>query len=170
MAPMFAQFPIFVAFFMGLRRMAEGVPSFHDGGVLWFTDLALADPYYISPLVSSAAFLLTVELSAVDGMVPGQQQNNNMKWGLRALGVAMVPLTASFPQGVFVYWITSNFYSLGQSTLLRNKAVKRLVGIPDMVLMPDGTARVAGDGPPKVLLTQRPAGKGKAAGGAKQQA
>lgn len=93
----------------------------------------------------------------MDGMQPGTQ-SQNMKWGLRALGVAMVPLTASFPQGVFVYWITSNFYSLGQSQLLRNKAVKKLVGIPEMLVLPDGTAKVVTD-EPKVLLSNKPVAK-----------
>lgn len=78
----------------------------------------------------------------------------------------MVPLTSSFPQGVFVYWITSNIFSLGQSTLLRQKNVKRIVGIPDMVVMPDGTSRVSttgGEAP--VLLSVKPtkAKKGSAA-------
>lgn len=64
-APLFAQFPIFVSFFIGLRRMAEGVPSFKEGGALTFTDLSIADPYYIMPLISSATFLITVEARAL---------------------------------------------------------------------------------------------------------
>lgn len=136
------------------------MPSFSEGGALWFTNLTIADPYYISPLLSSASFLLTVELSAVDGMQPGQQ-SQNMKWGLRALGVAMVPMTASFPQGVFVYWITSNFFSLGQSLALKNKAMKRLVGIPEMVMLPDGSAKVLTSESPTVLLSTKPKKKAK---------
>ena len=34
----------------------------------WFTDLTVADPYYLLPIASSAVFLLTVELGAADGM------------------------------------------------------------------------------------------------------
>ena len=39
-----------------------------EGGVYWFTDLTVADPYYLLPIASSAVFLLTVELGAADGM------------------------------------------------------------------------------------------------------
>ncbi len=61
----------------------------------------------------------------------------NVKWGLRALSVVLVPLTASFSQvcgarctvhtchvvtrapslsqGVFIYWITSNTFSFVQT-------------------------------------------------------
>ena len=46
----------------------DQVPSMTDGGMLWFTDLTVADPYYALPIASSAVFLLTVELGAADGM------------------------------------------------------------------------------------------------------
>ena len=55
------------------------------------------------------------QLSAVDGMQANAAMGRNIKMALRGLGVAMVPLTASFPQGVFVYWISTNLYSLGQT-------------------------------------------------------
>lgn len=38
------------------------------GGALWFTDLTVADPYYLLPIAASGVFLLTVELGAADGM------------------------------------------------------------------------------------------------------
>jgi hypothetical protein len=55
-----------------------------------------------------------------------------MKWGMRALAAVMIPLTASFPQGVFVYWVTTNVFSLFQATALRAPALKKLAGIPDV--------------------------------------
>jgi membrane protein insertase Oxa1/YidC/SpoIIIJ len=42
--------------------MVEKVPSFKGGGILWFTDLTTADPMYIFPVLTSLAFLLTVEV------------------------------------------------------------------------------------------------------------
>lgn len=47
---------------------AVQVPSMTVGGALWFTDLTVADPYYLLPITASALFLLTVELGAADGM------------------------------------------------------------------------------------------------------
>jgi len=44
------------------------IPSMTVGGALWFTDLTIADPYYLLPITASAIFLLTVELGAADGM------------------------------------------------------------------------------------------------------
>ena len=48
--------------------VAGQVPSMTVGGALWFTDLTVADPYYLLPITASALFLLTVELGAADGM------------------------------------------------------------------------------------------------------
>ncbi|EIE26611.1 hypothetical protein COCSUDRAFT_39658 [Coccomyxa subellipsoidea C-169] len=132
-----AQAPLFIGFFSALRALsAAKVPSMTEGGVAWFTDLTLADPYYALPIMSSAVFLLTVELGAADGM-QGQDEAmlRRMKNIFRAIGVAMVPLTASFPQGVFLYWVTSNIFSLGQSVLFKLPAVRKTLKLPDLAKM-----------------------------------
>jgi len=38
------------------------IESMRDGGLLWFTDLTLADPYYAMPLLTMATFLVTIEV------------------------------------------------------------------------------------------------------------
>jgi len=60
---MLAQAPLFICFFLGIQRMAL-LPSFETGGAAWFTNLAVADPTYILPLLSGATFLATVEVRA----------------------------------------------------------------------------------------------------------
>ena len=60
------------------------------------------------------------------------QQQMYMKWAMRGLGIAMVPLTHSFPAGVFVYWITTNLFSFGQMMTLKVPIIKKLVAIPDI--------------------------------------
>ena len=69
-----------------------------DGGVLWFTDLTVADPTYALPVLTSLTFLATVELGAADGM-QGQSADmlKNLKNFMRGLAVVMVPFTASLP-------------------------------------------------------------------------
>lgn len=65
--PILGQAPLFIGFFSAVQSMAV-LPSFHSGGAFWFVDLSVADPYYALPVLSSLAFLATVELGAVDGM------------------------------------------------------------------------------------------------------
>jgi YidC/Oxa1 family membrane protein insertase len=90
-----AQMPIFVSLFMGLRQMQDYYPDYCNGGVLWFTDLSVADPTYVLPVLNAFSFLLMIEMGA-DGM---EQSNKGMfKNIMRGLAVVMVPMTVSMPQ------------------------------------------------------------------------
>ena len=60
---MLFQLPIFISVYTGLREMAElPVASMTTGGLLWFTDLTIADPYYALPLMTAATLLVTIEV------------------------------------------------------------------------------------------------------------
>ncbi len=65
----FVQIPIFISFFIALRRMAAApVESMKTGGTLWFTDLTQHDPYYVLPFISCGLLLATIEVSVCKGM------------------------------------------------------------------------------------------------------
>ncbi|KAK9810108.1 hypothetical protein WJX72_005000 [[Myrmecia] bisecta] len=152
LASIAVQAPVFIGFFSALRAMAaHKVPSMTEGGMLWFSDLTLADPYYALPIISSLVFLTTIELGAADGM-QGQDPKvmTRMKNFMRALAVIMVPLTASMPQSVFCYWITSNAFSLLQSIVLKVPAVKQALGLPDLTR---AAASTGGAGPHIPVVT-----------------
>eukprot|EP00002_Diphylleia_rotans_P014273 TRINITY_DN2781_c0_g1_i1.p1 TRINITY_DN2781_c0_g1~~TRINITY_DN2781_c0_g1_i1.p1 ORF type:complete len:347 (-),score=61.77 TRINITY_DN2781_c0_g1_i1:255-1295(-) len=155
------QAPIFITFFMTLRNMAEsGNLDFANGGALWFTNLCLSDPYYALPVISSITFLTTVEVGA-DGM----QTNEQVRKFMRFLAVAMVPMVGSFPTGVFMYWITSNCYSLLQVMLLKRKAVSRFLGIPQKEDLEAKQPPILAP----VTYTQKPRPKSKATEASEQQ-
>lgn len=145
--PLFVQAPVFISFFYAINRMSDGVPSFKNGGDFWFTDLSVADPTYAMPVLSAATFLLSIELGGVAGAVgggPTPDQNDNsqvyMKYFMRGLGVAMVPMTASLPSGVFVYWVTTNLFSFGQMMALKLPMFKKLMMIPETPKIPETAA------------------------------
>ena len=54
--------PIFVSFFIGLRKAGDYFPSLSTGGLGWFTDLTVADPYMALPVLSGVAFLAVIEV------------------------------------------------------------------------------------------------------------
>ena len=57
------QVPIFFSVFFGLRKMAYlPVESLRTGGILWFTDLTVPDPFYALPLMTMASLLATLEV------------------------------------------------------------------------------------------------------------
>ena len=57
------QLPIFLSVFTGIREMAAlPVVSMQTGGLLWFTDLTVPDPYFVLPLLNAATLLLAIEV------------------------------------------------------------------------------------------------------------
>lgn len=62
------QVPLFMTFFFAIRGMTSlPVPQLKEGGVLWFTDLVAADPYYILPTTSMLLTLAVLEVRICRG-------------------------------------------------------------------------------------------------------
>lgn len=107
--PILVQLPFFLSMFVGLRKMANlPVESMATGGLYWFQDLTIMDPYYVLPLMVSATFYLQLYLAA-DGM------------SLDALG----PLAKKFMMGmpVFVLLFTYRFPAVSRS---RDRETERI--------------------------------------------
>lgn len=59
----FVQIPIGFGMFRILRAMSDlPVPSLESGGVLWFTDLSVSDPWYILPFMGTLSMLATMRV------------------------------------------------------------------------------------------------------------
>ncbi|EDW79887.1 uncharacterized protein Dwil_GK18022 [Drosophila willistoni] len=128
-----AQAPLFISFFMGLRQMANApVESMRDGGLWWFQDLTLADPFYLLPLITSATLYLTIEIGTDSARLSAANMNT-MKYVLRALPLVIFPFTMNFPSAILTYWACSNFISLGQVAILRIPAVRDYFKIEKML-------------------------------------
>lgn len=53
-----------MSFFFALKGMANApVESMTHGGLFWFTDLTISDPYYLLPLLTSVTVWATIEVS-----------------------------------------------------------------------------------------------------------
>lgn len=59
------------------------------------------------------------------------EQKQTFKTVMRGMSVLMIPLTASMPAGVFVYWSVNNTISIFQSLVLKSKTFKTALKIPD---------------------------------------
>jgi len=130
------QLPLFISFFFALRGMSYlPIESMKTGGLFWFTDLTLQDPYFILPVLASATMLLTIETGADPGMAANPNANK-MKNVFRGLCLIMVPLTYHFPAAIFNYWVTSNLITLGQALLLKQKNVRKYYGLPEKPFIP----------------------------------
>lgn len=80
-------------------------------------DLSAADPYMIFPLTAGLTTLALAELGG-EGMSTAFG-STKMRAGMRAMSVLIVPLTMNISTGVFLYWTTSNIYSIAQTLILK---------------------------------------------------
>ncbi|XP_041376259.1 mitochondrial inner membrane protein OXA1L-like [Gigantopelta aegis] len=127
-----AQLPVFLSVFVGVRQMANlPVESMKTGGLFWFTDLTIPDPFYALPLMTMSTFLLTIEIGA-DGVKAGTM-GHTMKWAMRIMPVIMLPMISNFPAAMLVYWLTSNTFSLIQVMFLKIPKIRAYFKIPVLV-------------------------------------
>jgi len=126
------QLPLFISFFFGLQKMPELFGSeLSTGGMLWFTDLTVSDPYVALPVLSAMTFLATIEVTKAQTLAatPNPKQGQMMINFMRGMGVVMVPLTMNFPGVIFVYWVTNNTFSLVQTIVLQQPDFRKSLGI-----------------------------------------
>ncbi len=111
--PLLIQMPIFITMFYVIRNFGTTHESFTSGGLLWFQDLSVHDPYYVLPVLSAVTMLAASEITSKS--VDPQQ-----RWMMRILPVVFTVFLLNFPAGLFMYWIPSNLVTLVQNYLIYN--------------------------------------------------
>lgn len=119
--PILVQMPIIIGIFYVIRKfggdplrdVAPEYPSFHTGGLLWFENLSVYDPYLILPILSAVTMLASMEITN-KSMEPQQ------RWLMRLMPIGITVFLWKFPAGLFVYWITSNIVTLVQNYVIYN--------------------------------------------------
>lgn len=106
--PLLLQMPIFILLYYSIRNY----PPLQDAQFLWFT-LGEPDPYYILLIIYVVSQLISTELMLTPE-TPAQQ-----KWMMRAMPLVFVAFLYNFPSGLFVYWITTNLWTIGQTGIVR---------------------------------------------------
>lgn len=136
------QMPVFMSMFFALQRLPELYPqTLSTEGILWFPNLAIADPYYLLPLLTAGSFALTIEISKDVMMATSADpaQAKMMIMVMRGLAVIMIPFTASFPSVMFVYWLPNNLVSLVSTLLLKQPSIRKAFDIWDPPKPPPGS-------------------------------
>ena len=109
--PLLIQVPIFIVMYRVIRVHEETFPGFASGGLLWFADLTVADPYFVLPVLSASLMMASGWISARN-VAPRQRRM------VLLMPVAFTAFIARFPAGLFVYWITSNAFTLAQHSFM----------------------------------------------------
>ncbi|XP_074110108.1 OXA1L mitochondrial inner membrane protein isoform X2 [Cotesia typhae] len=125
------QAPIFISFFFGMKGMTNlPLESMRHGGILWFPDLTVTDPYYLLPLLTSATLAATIKLG-IDG--PKLESMGMMKYVVQAIPLIILPFSINFPSAIVWYWTTTNFFSLLQAAILRVPKIREMCKIPKQI-------------------------------------
>lgn len=129
------QMPIFISVFQVLRAYStHSIVSFKDGGLYWFTDLTVSDPYYIlqTYMALSLYFIFKsgVEFGNATNAYANPIMNKFMFYGVPAITFATT-VYMDMPAALLLYWCFNNTISVVQVNLLRQKAIKKYLNIPD---------------------------------------
>ena len=108
--PIFVQLPIFIVLYQTIKQF-EHLESFRTGGLLWFQNLTVADPYFILPVAYVLTMMASQELTI-------RRTDPQQKQIMRFLPLAFGFFLFRFPAALFVYWVTSNVITFAQNLVV----------------------------------------------------
>ncbi len=144
--PLIAQLPVFITLFYTLRHElppdmgcpAAGHCAAYGGEFLFIHDLtAKATGAELIALI-----VLYVGTQLASGFVMSVTADKSQRMMMFLLPLVFVPFILSFPAGLILYWITTNFWTIGQSFV-----IQRIVPAP-VAATPEGAVAIAAAKPP----------------------
>ncbi|KAM5272122.1 cytochrome c oxidase assembly protein COX18, mitochondrial [Ctenodactylus gundi] len=132
------QLPMWIFMSVALRNFSTGATrsegvsireQLATGGALWFPDLTALDSTWILPISVGVINLLIVEIFALQRIEMSRFQTY-VTYFVRAVSVLMVPVAATVPSSLVLYWLCSSLMGLSQNLLLRSPGFRRLCRIP----------------------------------------
>jgi YidC/Oxa1 family membrane protein insertase len=113
--PIVVQMPVFLALYWVLQASVEmrGAPWMG-----WITDLTVADPWCILPLIYAISMFITSKLNPA----PADP--------MQAKIMMFMPLACSvmfffFPSGLVLYWVVNSVLSIAQQWVINNKLIPK---------------------------------------------
>jgi len=132
MFPMIVQGGFFASMFFALRGMTNvPVESLTSGGLHWFTDLSVCDPYYLLPIITSTTLFVQLYLGA-DGINTATMPPI-MKKIFYVMPLISFPFMIQFPAALNLYWLSNNLISILQASMLRQNKIRNKLGIGEMI-------------------------------------
>ncbi|KAG3276449.1 mitochondrial inner membrane protein COX18, transcript variant X3 [Ictidomys tridecemlineatus] len=132
------QLPMWIFISVALRNFSTGgahsegfsvQEQLATGGILWFPDLTVLDSTWILPVSLGVTNLLIVEIFALQKIGISRFQTYIIYF-VRALSVLMIPVAATVPSSIVLYWLCSSFMGLSQNLLLRSPRFRQFCRIP----------------------------------------
>ncbi|MFL5841700.1 MAG: YidC/Oxa1 family membrane protein insertase [Thermoleophilaceae bacterium] len=168
--PVLLQLPFFLALFYMLRhdlrldvcgqtaKPCSQIPGSHGEGFFFIPDIT--DKATGAALV--VLIVLYVGTQLVSGLITTFTADRSQRIMMLALPFVFVTFIVNFPAGLIIYWITTNFWTIGQQL-----AIKKFLPPPEplAVAAGAGTAAVSSNGESKPArgkpVAEKPAPAGK---------
>ncbi|XP_067313236.1 cytochrome c oxidase assembly protein COX18, mitochondrial isoform X2 [Pseudorasbora parva] len=128
------QLPMWVCLSLALRNLSLGmghVPmaGLATGGALWFPDLTVPDSTWIVPVSLGLINLLITEIFALRQLEPSKFQKYVTHF-IRGISLVMIPIAATVPSSMSLYWLSSSCVGLAHNLLLRSPRFRGICRIP----------------------------------------
>jgi YidC/Oxa1 family membrane protein insertase len=130
--PLVAQLPVFITLFYVLRHELPsdiGCEAGHCG--------AEASFLFIHDLTAKATgaelivlLVLYIGTQLISGLVMSVTADKSQRIMMMALPFVFVPFVISFPAGLILYWITTNFWTIGQQYTIQRLIPAPVVATP----------------------------------------
>ncbi|TIB00864.1 hypothetical protein E3P96_02547 [Wallemia ichthyophaga] len=138
------QMPLFIAFYFGLDDMARlPVKQLAEGGFGWVQNLTIPDYTCILPIISSSLMFKSISMGPDGSGSVQSPQAQKMKPFFQIGSFIIVPMAwwLQMPSAVFIYWCTTNSFSLAQSYLLSSTRVRNSMGLPSLDVIAENNKR-----------------------------
>jgi YidC/Oxa1 family membrane protein insertase len=108
--PLLVQLPIFITLYSTIRQF-DHLESFRTGGLWWFENLTVPDPYFILPVAYGLMMMASQEIMI-------RRTNPQQKQIMRILPVAVGIFLLRFPAGLLVYSLTTTTLTFFQNLII----------------------------------------------------
>ncbi len=124
--PLLLQLPVFISLYAAIKGLGPlsapqyqvSVQALNHAPFLWIPHLGNPDPTYILLILYVVTQMISTELMVAT------QSDNTQKWIMRAMPIMFVLFLFRFPAGLFVYWVTTNVWTIGQQLVIRRTMPK----------------------------------------------
>ncbi|KAF1967265.1 hypothetical protein BU23DRAFT_516560 [Bimuria novae-zelandiae CBS 107.79] len=118
----------------GAWRTLRGIsslpaPGLSTDGWAWFTDLTVADPYYILPLATGGILYMTLKKGGETGLQDQTAQTSMQKNVIMIFPAMMTMMTSWQPAAVQLYFLTTGMTGYVTARLLKMESVRRFLRI-----------------------------------------
>uniref|UniRef100_A0A3B4UVZ3 Cytochrome c oxidase assembly factor COX18 n=1 Tax=Seriola dumerili TaxID=41447 RepID=A0A3B4UVZ3_SERDU len=125
------QLPLWISLSLALRNLslyyeAGSECDLAAGGALWFSDLTSPDSTWILPVCLGLINLLIVEVFSLQRVSPTRFQKLVLNF-TRGFSVLMIPIAATVPSSMALYWFTSSLLGFSHNLLLRSPAIHKIL-------------------------------------------